>query len=596
MLLVTGVAVANGHAKPGAQAAATNGLAYTGGRSAGPSPSRARFTLEFVDADLVDVFQALATQSGVNIALSGSVKGKTTLRLRNVTLEQAMNIVTKLNGLDYAWVEAAYVVGTPDEVRAMRVSELRSAVVVLENISPEYAQQALSKLTPDVTVSTQKGTRSILLLGTESSLAKAERALAEMDVKSPPSPPTTEMVAVRYLKADQLADIITAALPDVRVQPGPQENTLLITANDQQWESVRSMVAASDTAPSAAQAVQKIYYVKYTNPTELRDTLMALVPDVSVTLAPRSFTPVVQRGTGGAGQTAQILAAPQYTGGGGGGGGASATAGIQVEAAPITALILSGAPYTVERAMKLLDELDKAPRQVHIAAMITEVSRDDVSRLGIDWGPTNAPGLGETGVPFTIGEPVEVDPLGMRDLQVGRIMRSTLQWDASIRALEQTGRARILSNPSVTTLDGRQTSLHTGQTIYYQVAIAAATTGGVITDTRTIDVGVLLSVNPRVNENNEITLTISPTVSSLVGTTVAQLPIVATRTVITTVRVKSGETAVLAGLVSDQEQVTIKRVPFLGNIPLVGELFKHVEKRPQHNEILIFVTPTVLET
>ena len=596
MLLVTGVAVANGHAKPGAQAAATNGLAYTGGRSAGPSPSRARFTLEFVDADLVDVFQALATQSGVNIALSGSVKGKTTLRLRNVTLEQAMNIVTKLNGLDYAWVEAAYVVGTPDEVRAMRVSELRSAVVVLENISPEYAQQALSKLTPDVTVSTQKGTRSILLLGTESSLAKAERALAEMDVKSPPSPPTTEMVAVRYLKADQLADIITAALPDVRVQPGPQGNTLLITANDQQWESVRSMVAASDTAPSAAQAVQKIYYVKYTNPTELRDTLMALVPDVSVTLAPRSFTPVVQRGTGGAGQTAQILAAPQYTGGGGGGGGASATAGIQVEAAPITALILSGAPYTVERAMKLLDELDKAPRQVHIAAMITEVSRDDVSRLGIDWGPTNAPGLGETGVPFTIGEPVEVDPLGMRDLQVGRIMRSTLQWDASIRALEQTGRARILSNPSVTTLDGRQTSLHTGQTIYYQVAIAAATTGGVITDTRTIDVGVLLSVNPRVNENNEITLTISPTVSSLVGTTVAQLPIVATRTVITTVRVKSGETAVLAGLVSDQEQVTIKRVPFLGNIPLVGELFKHVEKRPQHNEILIFVTPTVLET
>jgi len=604
MLLVTGVAVANGHAKPGAQAAATNGLAYTGGRSAGPSPSRARFTLEFVDADLVDVFQALATQSGVNIALSGSVKGKTTLRLRNVTLEQAMNIVTKLNGLDYAWVEAAYVVGTPDEVRAMRVSELRSAVVVLQNISPEYAQQALSKLTPDVTVSTQKGTRSILLLGTESSLAKAERALAEMDVKSPPSPPTTEMVAVRYLKADQLADVITAALPDVRVQPGPQENTLLITANDQQWESVRSMVAASDMAPSAAQAVQKIYYVKYTNPTELREALMALVPDLTVTLAPRSFTPVVQRGTGGAGQTAAILAAPQYTGGGGGGGGGtSATAGIQVEAAPITALILSGAPYTVERAMKLLDELDKAPRQVHIAAMITEVSRDDVSRLGIDWGPTNAPGLGETGVPFTIGEPIEMDPetgkpdpLVMRNLQVGRIMRSILQWDASIRALEQTGRARILSNPSVTTLDGRQTSLHTGQTIYYQVAIAAATTGGVITDTRTIDVGVLLSVNPRVNENNEITLTISPTVSSLVGTTVAQLPIVATRTVITTVRVKSGETAVLAGLVSDQEQVTIKRVPFVSNIPLVGELFKHVEKRPQHNEILIFVTPTVLET
>lgn len=503
-------------------------------------------------------------------------------------------------------------VGTPEEVRAMRVSELRSAVVVLQHISPEYAQQALSKLTPDVTVSTQKGVRSILLLGTESSLAKAERALAEMDVPAPPSPPTTEVVPVRYLKADQMAELISAAVPEVKVQLGPQENSLLITATDQQWQSVRSLISASDVAPAPAQATQVIYYVKYTSPTELQQTVMALVPDLLVTLAPRSFTPVVQRATGGAGGTAAMLAAPQYAGGGGGGGGGAGggggTAGVQVEAAPITALILSGAPYTVERGLKLIEQLDKAPKQVHITAMVTEINRDDVSRIGIDWGQSTGRSLGETGVPFIIGEPLEneIDPntgkvkepdvLVMRPLNVGRILRTDFQLDAVLRALEQKGRARILSNPSVTTLDGRQTSLHTGQTIYYQVAIAAATTGGIITDTRTIDVGVLLSVNPRVNENNEITMTISPTISSLVGTTAAQLPVVATRTVITTVRIKSGETAVLAGLVTDQEQVTIKKVPFLGNLPIAGELFKHVEKRPQHSEIMVFVTPTIVES
>ncbi len=604
LLLVASFALANGHAKPGAQTAAAKGLAYTGGRgAAGPNPTRARFTLEFVDAELVDVFQALATQSGVNIALSGSVKGKTTLRLRNVSLEQAMNIVCKLNGLDYAWVEAAYVVGTPDEVRAMRVSELRSAVVVLQHISPEYAQQVVSKLTPDVTVSTQKGTRSILLLGTEASLAKAERALAEIDVKAPPSPPTTQVVAVRYLKAEQMGEMISAALPEVKVQMGPQENTLLVTANDQQWESVQSMVQAADVAPSPAQAAQRIYYVKYTSPNELKDALSSLMPDLTVTLAPRSFTPAVQKSTGGTGQTQQMLAAPQYTGGGGGGTGAGSTAGVVVEAAPITALILSGAPYTVERAVKLLDQLDKAPRQIHIVAMITEINRDDVTRLGIDWGPVGAPGLGETGVPFIIGEPLELnaegkpDALTARDLQVGHIMRTVLQWNANIRALEQTGRARILSNPSVTTLDGRQTSLHTGQTIYYSVAVATAgATANVISDTRTIDVGVLLSVNPRVNENNEVTLTISPTISSIVGFTSERLPIVATRTVVTTVRIKGGETAVLAGLVTDQEQVITKKIPFLGDIPIAGQLFRHVEKTPQHTEIMVFVTPTILET
>ncbi len=67
------------------------------------------------------------------------------------------------------------------------------------------------------------------------------------------------------------------------------------------------------------------------------------------------------------------------------------------------------------------------------------------------------------------------------------------------------------------------------------------------------------------------------------------------RAVLTTVRVKSGETAVIAGLVSDEEQLTVKKVPFLGDIPLVGELFKHRERRPSHREILIFVTPTIVE-
>lgn len=602
VLLATGAALANGKAKPGAVAAGT-GMAYTGGRAAeGPPTSRARFSLEFVDADIVDVFQALSTQSGVNIALSGSVKGKTTLRLRNVTIEQAMNIVTKLNGLDYAWVDGAYVVGTPDEVRAMRVAELRSAVVVLQHIQPEYAQQALSKLTPDVTVSTQKGVRSVLLLGTPESLAKAERALAEMDVPPLPKAPSTEVVPVRYLKADSLADIITAAVPEARVQAGPQENSLLITASEQAWESVRSVIASADVQPAPAQAVQRIYYVKYTSPQELKDTLTALVPDLTVTLAPRSFTPAVQRPKGGAGGTAEMLAAPQFAGAGGVGGGAAgatgAAAGVTLEAAPVTALILSGAPYTVERALRLLDDLDRAPRQVHITAMVTEINREDKLQLGIDWGPEVEAGLGATGVPFVIGEalpaeaPTEIIPA--RSLEVGKIQRSYLQWSASIRALEQKGRARVLSNPSVTTLDGRQTSLHTGETYYYEVAIAAATTG-IVKDIRTFDVGVLLVVNPRVNENNEVTLTISPTVAALRGTTEAKLPIVTERSVVTTVRVKSGETAVLAGLVNDEEQVIVKKIPFLGDLPLAGELFKHRQRSPSHTEILIFVTPTILE-
>ena len=602
LLLVTSAAMAGAQgkvARPEAEAAraATAGYGASGtarGPAAGAPVSTGRFTLEFVDAELVDVFQALATQSGVNVAVSGSVKGKTTLRLRNVTLEQAMNIVTRLNGLDYAWVEAAYVVGTPEEVRAMRVSELRTSVVVLQHIRPEYAQEVLSKLTPDVTVSTQKGVRSVLLLGTEPSIAKAQRALAEIDVAPLPQPPTTETVPIRYMKAEEIAEMIEAALPEVKVQPGPQPNSLLVTADSMQWESVRSMLANVDVPPPPAQATQALYHVKYTSPSELVSSLQSLLPDVHVRLAPRTFTPSVQKPSGGIGGTAEMLAAPQFGGGGG-------TVGAEAEAAgaPVTDLMLWGAPWTVERAIEILDNLDRAPRQVHIAAMVTEVNRDDITHLGIDWGPTEDPGLGATGVPFVIGEAVPGDaPAGAipaKGLNLGTIQRSYLQWSASIRALEEKGRARVLSNPSVTTLDGRETALHTGETYYYEVAVAAATTGGIVKDIRTFDVGVSLIVNPRVNEDGLITLTICPTVAALIGTSEFALPIVTERSVVTSVRVRDGETAVIAGLVSDAETVLVKKIPFLGDLPIAGELFKHRERRPSHREILIFVTPTVVE-
>jgi len=601
LLLAASAVFANGHSRPGtagtAAATGTHGGTAAGHMAAAGAPvSTGRFSLEFVDAELVDVFQALATQSGVNVAVSGSVKGKTTLRLRNVTLEQAMNIVTRLNGLDYAWVEAAYVVGTPEEVRAMRVSELRTQVIVLQHIRPEYAQQVLSKLTPDVTVSTQKGVRSVLLLGTEGSLSKAQRALAEIDVPPLPEPPTSEIVPVRYLKAEELGEMICASLPEVKVQPGPQENSLLVTADSLQWESVRSMVAALDVPPPPAQATQAVYFVKFTSPAELQSSLQSLLPDVKVQLAPRTYTPSVERPSGGVGGTAQLLAAPQY-----GGAGAAGAAGAEAEAAgaPVTALILSGAPWTVEKALEILEGLDVAPRQVHIEAMLTEVSREDITRLGIDWGPSEEAGLGATGVPFVIGEPIPEDvPDGLipaKDLKLGKIQRSYLQWSASIRALEEEGRARVLSNPSVTTLDGRQTALHTGETYYYEVAVAAATTGGIVKDIRTFDVGVSLIVNPHINNDDEVTLTISPIVAALRGTSEFDLPVVTERAVVTTVRVKTGETAVLAGLVSDEETIIVKKVPFLGDIPIAGELFKSRERRPSHREILVFVTPTIID-
>ena len=137
--------------------------------------------------------------------------------------------------------------------------------------------------------------------------------------------------------------------------------------------------------------------------------------------------------------------------------------------------------------------------------------------------------------------------------------------------------------------------MHTGETYYYEVAVAAATTGGIVKDIRTFDVGISLVVNPRINDEDWVTLTISPTVAALLGTSEFALPVITERTVNTSVRVRSGETAVIAGLVADSETIIVKKIPFLGDLPIVGELFKSRERRPVHREVLVFVTPTIVE-
>ncbi len=176
-----------------------------------PARSARTFSLDFIDTDVVDVLKALSTQSGANIVATGGVKGKTTLSLRNVTMEEALRLVCASAGLDYAWADTAYVVGTPEEMRGLRVKELSSRTVVLHQVSAKYAQEVLKQAAPDITVSYQDGASAVVLLGTGQSLSRAERILAEIDV---PSPPTSKMYWLAHASAEKVTDLLTKAVPE----------------------------------------------------------------------------------------------------------------------------------------------------------------------------------------------------------------------------------------------------------------------------------------------------------------------------------------------------------------------------------------------
>jgi len=575
--------------------------------AAGQGAEQARhFSLDFVQTDLVDVIKALAAQSGVNIATNGSAKGDVTLRLSNVTLEQALTIVTKLNGLEYAVMDGTYVVGKPDEIAALKAATFVSRAVTVSRLKASDAQQTVAKVAPDVNVSVQPGTSTLLLLGTPVGVGKAESILREMDASAQAAPPTSEVAQLKYLLASQAAQIVSKAVPAVQVSEGTT-GTLVLTGDATEIARARTVLSGVDIVPQAGAAEREVYRIRYADPYELQEKLEELLPGLKVILGPRASTPTVTSSTTGASASSTAnLSAPQMTTAGatastGTGTSSGGTGAPRVQLSAVTTLILLGSRATLDRALELLKELDTAPKQVTIAAMITEVEKGSLSQFGIDWA-----GLGgKTGI--IVGEPTPATTGGSgssggttgladgiaRELKLGKFMRSQLQFNGVISALVSHNQARILANPTITLLDGTQAALHAGEKIYYPQQVGTDLTGKPIYSTAQIDVGVTLAVRPQLCDNGDITLTLVPTVSALVDSVFPGYPTILERSTVTTVRVKNGETFVIGGLVRDDEIVTSTRIPLLGDLPIVGRLFRFDKRQPQHTEIVIAITPTI---
>jgi type IV pilus assembly protein PilQ len=195
-----------------------------------------------------------------------------------------------------------------------------------------------------------------------------------------------------------------------------------------------------------------------------------------------------------------------------------------------------------------------------------------------------APALTAGGTPAALG-------LTLLNAATGNLISLELQ------ALEADGRGKIISNPRVVTSNGRPAAILQGSSIPY---ITTTATGGTVTQTVTFkDVLLCLLVDPQVLNNDSVVMTVEvqkDSVSSTITTVTADsLPVIANKRVKTQVRVNNGETAVLGGIYETIKREDIQKVPFLGDIPFFGNLFKNNHKEEQKVELLIFLTPRVLD-
>jgi len=261
-------------------------------------------------------------------------------------------------------------------------------------------------------------------------------------------------------------------------------------------------------------------------------------------------------------------------------------------------LVVVASPGTIEQIRAIIHELDVPPVQIMLETEVIEVSTTDLMELGLDWSK-----LAKQTVLFTEGRPEgsapDEQPAEMPYQGLGidgdEVHRQAQLLEVALDFLESDGRAKILTRANLVTLNNREAEIHIGDVIPYTVT--GQTTGGVIeVNVEREEVGVEVTVTPRASGDGHITAIVEPNVSSIVSFVGPnnEIPWTKERRATTQVRVKDGQTFMLAGLLTEDTTDDVSKVPLLGDIPLLGHIFRHTRQETKTTDLIIKITPSIM--
>ena len=233
-------------------------------------------------------------------------------------------------------------------------------------------------------------------------------------------------------------------------------------------------------------------------------------------------------------------------------------------------ILLAGSNDFIGQATALLAKVDRPGQQVRYEVRVTDISPSESSNVGFLFGGVDELGQPHAGTGST----------------VTTFLRSSIAINATINAMVANGDARILARPSISSLNNVPASLLVGQ--QYPIVFFDARTG--TQQVQFVNVGVNLNVTPTIGSDGSITTDLETDYSQITGT-IANFPIISTRKAQSTLRVHDGETIVIAGLFADVDTKSLTKVPFLGDVPILGELFRNRERNHSRDEVVFLITP-----
>ena len=407
---------------------------------------------------------------------------------------------------------------------------------------------------------------------------------------------SNEVITLEHASAEEVARLLRELIPGQqaegtlppRVVADARSNSLLLSGGDRARRQLRPLIAALDT-PMIAAGNTRVVYLRHARAEEL--------------------LPVLQ----GLGQRLQADAEDQATG--------TRSAAVDIQADPTTnALVMTAQPDAMQALQQVIEQLDVRRAQVLVEAAIVEIASDRVAELGVQWfvdgrddgnviGLTNFSSasfnglsLGDLARAIASGSIPSTVPSGIT-AALGDFSGST-RFAALLSALASDADTNILSTPTLVTLDNEEAEIIVGQNVPFITGTFTTPVGdGRETNNpfQTIerqDVGLTLRIRPQINEGGSVLLGIDQEVSQVAQTaaalTLAQGPTTNKRSIRTNVLVEDSQILVLGGLIDDTLTETEQKVPGLGDIPVLGNLFRYRQTSMGKRNLMIFLHPVIL--
>jgi general secretion pathway protein D len=598
-----------------------------------PAQEGATITPNYKDADLSQIIQAVSEVTGKNFIIDPRVNAKVTMLSATPMSPQAFYeaFLAVLQVYGYVAVPAGKVIKiVPNtDLRQLPANDLPTNVsptsdeivtqiVTLKNVSAAQLVPMLRPLIPTYGhLAAYPGGNMLIISDRASNVSRVVHIVERMD-ESGDEP--IEVIPLHNAGSADVVRIVNSlnqgggaeAGAIAKVVADERTNSVLLTGERSARLRLKALIINMDT-PMASGGDIQVRYLRYADAEKISDKLK-----------------------GQATASAKAQGGPP-TGGAppGGGGTSNVDASVTIWADVATnALIITAPPKIMKSLMGVIDKLDIRRAQVQVEAIIVEVDVNKSSNLGVQWllfgqgnstvpaGVINLPGAGTsivdlasavlgasqgtsttTTVPGVVGTPtITSSTVGTgATVAVGRVVNNGVSFAALIQALRSDGSSNIISTPSLITMNNEEAEVKVTQEIPLITGSFSNTTASVSGTTspfQTIqreEVGTILKVTPHINEGNSVQLKIEQEDSSP-GAKLTDSADISTnkRSIKTTVLIEDGGIIVLGGLMSDTVTESEDRVPGLGAIPIIGNLFKSRSGSRQKKNLVVFIRPRIM--